>query len=105
MVPVGTRKHKEIGGYINYICHHGVEKDISTTTPLRMVANSATKNTGPAVNDLWPKGPISLSNLFWVMVRWRCYPVALVWDLSMSKAYNSIHTSKKEKFLVLPLVW
>ena len=33
---------------------------------------------------------------------WRCYPVALAWDLS--KAYHSIHTSKNEKFLRL-IVW
>jgi hypothetical protein len=98
-----TSKHKEDGGYINYISHHGVEKDTYTTTPLRMVANSATNNcnTGPAVNDLWPKGPNSLSNLLRMILRWRCYPLALVWNLS--KAYHSIHTSEKEKFL--RLIW
>ena len=31
------------------------------------------------------------------MLRWRCYPVALVWDFS-------IYTSKREKFLIL-IVW
>ena len=77
LVPVTDdeiKKYKEGGGYINYIGRHGVEKDTSTTTPLRMVANSATKNcnTGPAVNDLWPKGPNSLSNLLRVMLGWRC---------------------------------
>jgi hypothetical protein len=36
------------------------------------------------------------------MIRWRCYPVVLVWDLS--KAYHSIHTSKKEKFMTM-IVW
>ena len=47
LVPISgdeIRQHKEDGGFINYICHHGVEKDTSTTTPLRLVANSATKN-------------------------------------------------------------
>jgi hypothetical protein len=102
LVPISgdeIRQHKEDGGFINYICHHGVEKDTSTTTPLRLVANSATKNwnTSPAVNDLWPKGQKSLSSLLRVMLRWRCYPVALVWDLS-------IYTSKREKFLIL-IVW
>ena len=69
-----------------------------------MVVNSATKNcnTGPAVNDLWPKGPNSLSSLLRVMLRWKRYPTALVWD--MSKVYHSIHTSVKEKFLRL-IVW
>ena len=107
LVPVSEEEikiHKDEGGLINYIGHHGVEKDTSVTTPLRMVANSATKNcnTGPSVNDLWPKGPNSLSNLLKVLLRWRCYQVALVWDLS--KAYHSIHTTKREKFLRL-IVW
>ena len=107
LVPVSEEEikmHKDEGGLINYIGHHGVEKDNSVTTPLRMVANSATKNcnTGPSVNDLWPKGPNSLSNLLKVLLRWRCYQVALVWDLS--KAYRSIHTTKREKFLRL-IVW
>ena len=47
LVPVTEdeiKKHEEDGGHINYIGHHGVEKDTSITTPLRMVANSATKN-------------------------------------------------------------
>ena len=44
----------------------------------------------------------SLSNLFPVMLRWRCYAMALVWDLS--KAFHSIHTSEKEKFPRL-IVW
>ena len=96
--------HKSLGEPINYIGMHGVEKDSSNTTPLRLVANSALKNcnTGPSVNDLWPKGPNSLSNLFKVFAKWRNYPVALVWDLT--KAYHSIHTSVKEKFLRL-VVW
>ena len=83
LVPVSDKDiqaWKEQGGYINYIGHHGVEKDASTTTPLRLVANSALKNcnTGPSVNDLWPKGPNSLSNLVEVLLRWRSYPVAVV---------------------------
>ena len=107
LVPVSEdeiKSHKEEVGLINYIGHPGVEKDSSTTTPLRLVANSATKNcnTGPAVNDLWPKGPNSLSTLLKVMLRCRCYPVALVWDLS--KAYHSIYTSRRERFLRL-IVW
>ena len=39
-----------------------------------------------------PKGPNWLSKILRVLLRWRFYPVALVWDLS--KAYHSIHTSE-----------
>ena len=43
LVPISDKDiqaWKEQGGYSNYIGHHGVEKDASTTTPLRLVANS-----------------------------------------------------------------
>ena len=107
LVRVDQKELKEYvanGGYIHFIGHHGVMKDTSTTTPLRMVANCALKNnnTGPSANDLWPKGPNSLSNLVEVWIRWRCYEKAVVWDLA--KAYQSIRTTEKEKFLRL-VVW
>jgi hypothetical protein len=65
LVPVTEdeiKKHEEDVGDINYIGHHGVEKDTSTTIILGLMPNSATENcnTVPAVNDLWPKGPNSL---------------------------------------------
>ena len=73
-----------------------METDTSPTNPLRLVADSTIKNydTGPAVRDLWPKGPNSMSNLLKVTLRKRCYSVALVSDLS--KEYPSIRTSEKE---------
>ena len=91
-------------GIVHYISHHGVEKEKSLTTPLRLVTNSAVKNcsTGPSVNDLWPKGPNSLNNLFKVLIRWRTYEVAMVYDLH--KAYQSVLTTLKELFLRL-IVW
>ena len=63
-------KYKENGGYVNYIGHHGVRKDTSNTTPLRLVANSALKNcsTGPSVNDLWPKGPTVYPTCSWSLL-------------------------------------
>ena len=107
LVPVSDkeiRQHKEEGGLINYILHHWVENDGSTTTHLWLVANSATQNfnTGLAVNDLWSRGPNSLLSLLRVTLRCRCYSMAVVWDLS--KAYHSISTSRRERFLRL-IVW
>ena len=98
------RNENALDGVVHYISHHGVDSDHSATTPLRLVANSAVKNcsTGPSANDLWPKGPNSINNLLKVLIRWRTYPVALVFDLS--KAYQSILTTNREKFLRL-VVW
>ena len=91
-------------GVVHYISHHGVEKESSRTTPLRLVANCAIKNcsTGPSANDLWPKGPNSINNLLQVMLRWRMYVKAFVYDLH--KAYQSVFTTLRERFLRL-VVW
>ena len=98
------KDYQEKGGVINFIGHHGVENEGSATTPLRLVANLSLKNcfTGPSVNDIWAKGPNSLNNLLEVLIRWRCYEEAVVWDLT--KAYHSIRTTDKEKYLRL-VVW
>ena len=57
-----------------------------------MVADSALKNCemGFSLNQLLPNWSNALNNLFNVFIRWRCYQVALVWD--MIKAYHSLKT-------------
>ena len=56
---------KQSDGSIDFIAHHSVLNDTSSSTPLRMVADRALKNykIGPSLNNLLPKGPNSLSNL------------------------------------------
>jgi hypothetical protein len=94
-------EYKGAGNPIHFISHHSVEKESSVSTPLRIVWNGALKkcSTGPSCNDLCPKGTNSINNLFVVFICWRCYTIALVWDLS--KAYNAIITSKQDNFLRL----
>ena len=87
---------KEYSGPVNYITHHGVMKD-SVTTPLRVVTNSSKKNGQFSLNDLMPKGPNSLNDMLAVMLRFRTYIVAFVFDLS--KAYNTMRTSITERHL------
>ena len=93
---IQTRKNQ--GKPIHFISMHGVENPGSASTPLRLVTNSALKNcsTGPSINDMWTKGPNSLNSLYQVLIRFRCYREAIVWDLS--KAYWSIGTTEEEKF-------
>ena len=88
-------------GPLNYIIHHGVEKD-SATTPLRIVTNSSLKNGKYSLNDCLPKGPNSLNSMYDIMMRFRCYQTGLVYDLS--KAYNTMQTGLVEKHL-RRLVW
>ena len=93
------------GGILHYINHFPVYKNSSPTTPLRIVSDAAMKNnvTGPSLNDCMPQNcPNSLNNLLIVFLRWRTYPVALIYDLK--KAYNSIRTHDAEGF-VRNMVW
>ena len=89
---------------IHFIAHHCVLNDGSKSTPVRVVLDSTLKNNyqGPSLNDVLCKGPNGLSNLFDVMMRWRSYPVAMVFDLS--KAYHQIMCHDLEKMTRL-VVW
>ena len=79
-----------------WISHHGVLKS-SVTTPLRVVTNSSFNNGGNSLNSCLPKGPNSLNDMNKIMLRFRCYEVGLLFDLS--KAYNTMVTGVVEKHL------
>ena len=83
-------------GPINYISHHGVERD-SASTPLRIVTNSSLNNGGNSLNSCLIGGPNSLNPMLDIALRFRCYECGLVFDLT--KAYNSLHTGLIEKNL------
>ena len=87
------------GGAVNYISHHGVLKESSQTTKLRIVSNSSLVNNkaGFSLNDCLPKGPTSLVPLLEALVTWRIYPHVAVWDYV--KCYNSVHTAEKDMHL------
>ena len=95
---------KEGGGKINFISHHDVNRPNKATTQKRMVSNSSMPNagTGPAVNELWPKGPNLLKPALKIFLRFRTHEVGVVFDLT--KAYWSVETTEEEKFLRL-LLW
>ena len=79
-----------------WISHHGVLKS-SVSTPLRVVTNSSFDNGGNSLNSCLPKGPNSLNDMNKIMLRFRCYEVAFLFDLS--KAYNTMITGLVEKHL------
>ena len=87
---------KNYDGPINYITTTISLKD-SATTPLRICTNSSFKNGKYSLNDLIPKGPNSLNDMLAVTIRFRSYPHAVAFDLS--KAYNTMCTTSKEKHL------
>ena len=101
VVPISAEEIAEYKGPCNYISHHAVEK-ASPTTPFRIVTNSSLKNGVRSLNECLPKGPNGLNSMLDILVRFRCYKVALVFDLS--KAYNSLLTGITEKHL-RRLIW
>ena len=80
-----------------YVTIHEVFKEGSVTTPMRLVTNSSLRYKGRCLNDVLMKGPNTLNNIFDVQLRFRCYGVAIVCD--MSKMYHSIHTTPIERHL------
>ena len=86
-------------GPVNYISHHGVVKETSSTIKLRIVSNSSLNNNnqGLSLNDCLPKGPNSLVPLMEALNTWRSYPEVVTWDYV--KCYNSVLTSEKDMHL------
>ena len=99
-----VQEWKDTGGKVHYVSHHGVLNSHSTTTPLRIVVNSALKNCydGPSLNDLYGVGPNKINNLISVLITWRSFEQAIIYDVS--KAYHSMETGPEEFFMRL-VVW
>ena len=83
-------------GPINYVTHHMIIKD-SSSTPLRVVHNSSLKNGSYSLNSILPKGPSQLNDMLEVALRFRAYESCFGADLR--KAYNTIHTGLVERNL------
>ena len=83
----------------HYITHFPVVNLGSRTTKVRIVSNSAMKNTHTKLsfNDCVHEAPNAINGLLDVLLRWRSMEVTLMLDLS--KAYQSIATGYKERHL------
>ena len=58
-------------GPVYYIAHHGVIKEDSQPTPLRIVFNSSANYRGHILNDYYAKGPDMLNGMLGVLLRFR----------------------------------
>jgi len=104
IVKLSQQEMEDYQGPVSYVAHHGVHKPDSPTTPLRVVTNTSLKNVNAKLspNDCMQVGPNALSSLLEVLVGFRMYEVALVYD--MTKAYQSIATGEVEKH-VRRILW
>jgi len=72
-----------------YMPHHGVLRQCSTTTKLRVVFNASQKtNHGVSLNDFLHAGPNIQNDLVDVIVRWRLY--AYVFTADVEKMFRQI---------------
>ena len=104
IVELSQEEMDNYSGPVSYVVHHGVHKPGSATTPLRVVTNTSFKNVHAKVspNECMQEGPNALSSLLEVLVGFRMYEVALVYD--MTKAYQSIATGELERH-VRSILW
>lgn len=86
-----------------FLPHHAVTKQSSTTTKTRVVFDaSSTYSRGKSLNDALCKGPVLQSDLFSLILRFRCFKYVLCADVE--KMYRQI-LIEKEQTLLQSIVW
>jgi hypothetical protein len=79
--------------------HHGVRKETSTTTKLRVVIDGSAKDPGFAsVNEYLAPGPNILSDLTEILLRWRDYSYFIIADIE--KAFLQIQLHHEDSHLL-----
>lgn len=81
-----------------YLPHHGVLKEESLTTKLRVVFNgSATTSSGYSLNDIQLVGPTIQPDLFHILIRFRKYLYAISGDIE--KMYRQVLVQPDQRCL------
>lgn len=81
-----------------YLPHHGVLRESSSTTKLRVVFNGSQKtNTGLSLNDCLHTGPKVLVDLVDVILRWRVHP--FVFSTDIVKMFRQILVAPEDRDL------
>lgn len=79
----------------NYLPHHAVIKESSSTTKLRIVFDASMKTTsGNSLNDCLMVGPRLQEDLFDINLRWRKYKIGMTADIE--KMYRQIYVHPEE---------
>lgn len=77
-----------------YLPHHGITKEQSSTTKLRVVFDGSQKSSnGFSLNDRLCNGPKLQHDLFHVILKWRKIPVVFMADIK--KMYRQIRVTTK----------
>ena len=79
-----------------YFPHHGVFKESSTTTKLRVVFDGSAKTTtGVSLNDVLQVGPRTQDEIFKILTRMRFHLVAITGDVA--KMYRQVALEKSSR--------
>lgn len=93
----------ETGSHGYFISHHCVLKPESTSTKLRVVFDASCKTTsGKSLNDILMVGPTVCSELFDIVLKFRCHKYAITADIS--KMYRQVLLDDRDCNLQL-ILW
>jgi hypothetical protein len=97
MTPVSKdEERKEIPHF--YMPHHGVVKEASSTTKLRVVFNGSEKSSnGISLNDILMTGPKVQDDLYDIVLRFRLYRIVMSADIA--KMYRQIRVHPADRKL------
>ena len=64
-----------------YMLHHAVVRDDKETTKVRVVYDASSKEQGVSLNEVLEPGITTFTDLFAVLLRFRCYKVGVIADI------------------------
>ncbi|CAG9132520.1 unnamed protein product [Plutella xylostella] len=86
-----------------FLPHHGVIRESSTTTKLRVVFNASMKtSTNYSLNDLMEKGPNLQKDIMTLIIKWRSFKYVLTGVIE--KMYRNILLTEKQQPLQ-QIIW
>ncbi|UYV80978.1 hypothetical protein LAZ67_19002335 [Cordylochernes scorpioides] len=75
-----------------YMPHHGVEREQSTTTKLRVVFDASAKtDSGTSLNQILNTGPKIQRDIFVILTGFRAHPIAIIADIEKMFRQVRIH--------------
>jgi len=100
LIPINERE--EILGNTNYLPHHYILKE-STTTSLRVVFDGSAKSSnGYSLNNILMVGPTIQDDMYNILLRFRLYKYAFTADIG--KMYRQVKVNSKDSNL-LRILW
>lgn len=96
MLPV-IETNQTVKRPVVYLPHHGVIKEASTSTKLHAVFDASNKtSSGKSLNDILRVGPTIQRNLINIVIRFRCYNVALTGDIQKMYRQVLVHPDDRD---------